>query len=356
MGQRLEALLKEARWKRQGNAWIGPRGAYVFHEESVPGSWDRTLAPFLAKAILEARARNSPEVESVAVIEVKRATPLASERLEKFVNEVAPDQSWLLLDQEGRSFSFVKNAAELSRVGGSAQRAAASQKAPVSLFTDLHQWLLKVLLAPHLEERLLTAPRGRALRNASALAEAARVSVPVATRFVKALDAFGHLERRFGDLRIARPLELLRIWAAQRSHPARLEQGVVAVRGWEGAVLGYGALLNPERPPFVLSLHEACTELGFGHVRGAMPVLWASSLEPSQLEPFGFVADSSGKMDLVLRTPRFPESLYRGLVRVNGKPVTDVIQCWLDATHYRIRGQEQADYLWRHVFEKSFDE
>lgn len=61
------------------------------------------------------------------------------------------------------------------------------------LFSDLNQWLLKVLLAPELPEHLVNAPRGK-YRNGSALAEAARVSVMSASRFVRRMREEGFLE------------------------------------------------------------------------------------------------------------------------------------------------------------------
>lgn len=44
-----------------------------------------------------------------------------------------------------------------------------------------------------------------------------------------------------------------------------------------------------------------------------------------------------------------PRSADRGVVRPRLSPVTDIIQCWLDTSYTRIRGQEQADFLWRNV-------
>lgn len=104
----------------------------------------------------------------------------------------------------------------------------------------------------------------------------------------------------------------------------------------------------------VLRLLSACTALGLGHVSGAQPTVWVPSLDARQLEPLGLVIDSSSsRIDLALAVPRFPESIYRALPS-SGAPATDIIQCWLETSHYRLRGQEQADFLWRRVLEPSF--
>ena len=52
---------------------------------------------------------------------------------------------------------------------------AKSPSGPSHIFSDLNQWMLKVLLAPKIPERLLAAPRAE-YRNVSELAGAANVS------------------------------------------------------------------------------------------------------------------------------------------------------------------------------------
>jgi hypothetical protein len=58
------------------------------------------------------------------------------------------------------------------------------------LFSDLNQWMLKVLLAPRIPELYLSAPRGR-YRGASQLAEAAAISVMSAFRFIEQFSKAG---------------------------------------------------------------------------------------------------------------------------------------------------------------------
>ena len=117
------------------------------------------------------------------------------------------------------------------------------------------------------------------------------------------------------------------------------------------------AHVRGEPPPLVLGLHAACAALGFGHASGVVPVVWTPNLDAAPLEELGLVAAQAGqRIDVVLRVPRYPESLFRGVVSLPTSPVTDIIQCWLDTSHYRIRGQEQADFLWRHVLKPAFTE
>jgi hypothetical protein len=286
---------------------------------------------------------------------------LTEERLERFVAEVAPGQSWILFDKQGRVFPHVSSAPNLRNVAAHqlvVESVAPSPRSRTTLFTDLHQWMLKVLLAPQLPEKLLAAPR-RSIRNASNLADVADVSTAVASRFVQALDAENQLDTRFGDLRIARPLELLTQWRDRMSHPARVEVAALFARGPTNVpALADASALSArngrERPPLVLRLHTACELLGLGHVTGAHPMAWTPSLDAQLLESLGLVVDStSSRVDVGLAVPRFPESIYRARP-TSGAPATDVIQCWLETSHYRLRGQEQADFLWRRVLQPAF--
>ena len=358
----LEPCLKRAGWRLKGDSWHSKAGRqYRVIEEAAPGAWDRSMVAFLAKAVLRAQAAASKGVEAVAVLRVKRATPLTDSRLAGFMDEVAPRSAWILLDEEGRVFPHVASAPELSEA---AFKDAVLPAAPalaslrhVSLFTDLNQWMLKVLLAPRLDERYLTAPRGGPLRNASGLAAAAKVSLPVAGRFLQALEAEGQLDSRMGELRISRPLELLSRWRDRTTQPPRQEVSAAAVRGaFRLEHLARPAGARGETPRIVLGLHGACAALGLGHVSGAVPVVYAPTLDAGLLERLGLVAVSGDQgVDVVLRAPRYPQSVLRGALRASAGLVTDVVQCWLDTSHHRVRVQEQAEFLWRRVLNPAFE-
>jgi hypothetical protein len=49
--------------------------------------------------------------------------------------------------------------------------------------------------------------------------------------------------------------------------------------------------------------------------------------------------------DLIIRQASVPNSVFRGLVSVDGVPVSDVLQVWLDVSSHPARGQEQADMI-----------
>ena len=93
--------------------------------------------------------------------------------------------------------------------------------APANLFSDLNQWILKILFSEESPESMLSAPRGRP-EKASQLAAAARVSVMSAFRFVRQLSEDGFLEDK-GLLRLVRIEDLLNL------EPCSL--GIVGMRG-----------------------------------------------------------------------------------------------------------------------------
>jgi hypothetical protein len=81
------------------------------------------------------------------------------------------------------------------------------------IFSDLNQWMLKLLLAPELPDNLLSVPRGQ-YRNASQLARAANVSVMSAFRLVQQLQRDGYLHESELYLNLVRREDLFKRWQA----------------------------------------------------------------------------------------------------------------------------------------------
>lgn len=353
----LSDVLAPAHWRHvSGNLWRGPFG----EEVRLVGSGgslrviaaDRHVEALLAEALLEAAAAPAP---AVAVLLLKHVSLAQHERCLAFTQRVAPDARWILADTEGRCFvhAFEVYAAR-------EPRKRAPEKQQVNLYSDLNQWLAKVLLAGRLPERLLTAPRER-YRSAMALAEHADVSVPATTRFVRALSDQGWVAAAQPELMITAPDLYLRNWSsnlgAAKTHPYHRDVLVRSVRGNLDAESTLQLLrLETTRASstfwMIGGLFTACEALGFGHVRGALPTLVVPELNASELEARGLVVDETGQSGgALLRIARYPETVFRGSVVVDGARVTDVIQCWLDTERHALRGQEQADYLWRKVIE-----
>lgn len=235
------------------------------------GRPDRVLA-LLAQAILQA-SRYAAEfnMRPLAVVVVAgRASNSLMKKVEQFQRDYAPDASVGLVSEAGGSLFIGPGLEGLNReqprargIGKSVQPRKAS-----NLFSDLNQWMLKVLLAPELPVRLLSAPRG-VYATGSDLAGAARVSAMSASRFVRRMQEEGFLDDSGRALRLVRRGELFRRWqsAALRSSPElRMAYLIPApVGATAGAGLaGAGAIpvcwgSRHERSPGVC---QACWSLG----------------------------------------------------------------------------------------------
>jgi hypothetical protein len=336
------------------------------------GRRDRVI-PLLSQAALEADyySRSFPgHPMPVAIVGANHIPELLAEEAKQFVRERAPNVAVGLVDLEGfRSFAghgleTLNSQRRLAnKIGSPRLRARAPQ-----LFSDLNQWMLKVLLAPGIPEAYLSAPRGH-YQRASQLAEAAGVSVMSAFRFVEEFSKEGFLESASGRLRIVRSNQLLNCWMAASQRrvieiPMRwvLNKGkgslANAVRSYEsfaGIQNAGGHSLLP-RPRLCLGLFEAAEALGIGFVHGMKPYLYVERMKEDVLKGLGLSGNSSEEQaDIYMRVPGNRESIFRGAVQKDGVPVSDILQVWLDVGQHPSRGREQADLIWRRILSPVFE-
>ncbi|HUE86194.1 MAG TPA: hypothetical protein VMO26_08955 [Vicinamibacterales bacterium] len=379
--QRVADLLRRAGWKvrRQPSAGnlradlLAQRGeySYVVEVKSAPEGRRDRLLPLLAQAILQARAfaERSPEpVAPLAIVGAKRVSEALVRDLDRFVQEYAPDAAVGLVDMEG--FQWFRGPgldSSMNAARGRAERrlrVRAPEAAVSHLFSDLNQWMLKVLLAPRIPSDVLSAPRGE-YRNASQLAAASNVSVMSAFRFVRQLRLEGFLDGSDSILSLVRLEELLRRWQAEslrpardvpmrwilRGDPARQLQDALRAQAPESAAPPPRSRRAAAPPPrLCLGLFAAADALGLGFVHGVAPLVYIERLEPGLLERLGLSLDAPGvSPDIYIRVPAARESVFRGAVLRDGVPVSDVVQVWLDAGAYPARGPEQADMIYRKV-------
>lgn len=310
------------------------------------------LRGFLAEGILEAQADS--EVHLLPVIAAPSISDTVVQALQEFADKVAPHQAWGVVDARGRlglygplSVSLPPLAERLPHV--------VRPRGP-SLFSDVHQWLLKVLLAPHLPEGLVQAPRQERVSSARQLASLGGVSLGSAARFVRALDAAGHLERRQRQLVLVRRRELLESWrsaARPTSSPLGLSWAISPSQS-EGALAGLFERLHGEGVKACLGLHAACDALGFSFVRGVKPLVYVDRLPDAvgALRLAGLSPSAGGRPpDLFLDSPQAPRSCFTAAVERGALQVTDVVQSWLDVFWHPARGREQAEILWEQILE-----
>jgi hypothetical protein len=326
----------------------------------------------LSQAILQAQAiaRQSPEAAvPVAVAAAERVPASVAEQVIGFAARHAPEVAVGIIDSEGfRAFAGHGLEVLNAEPAHSVRRRLASTRRLPQLFSDLNQWMLKILLAQSIPESLLSAPRAR-FRNATELAQGAKVSVMTAFRFVTQLEKQGFLDERGDCLRIVRSDELLERWVGPsqqglREFPAR---GIIRRDPHQllAAVERYVAALDAASPPrakprsgrlikapprICIGLFAAAHALGVGFVHGPPPHIYLERLDLDVLEQLGLtMGNPESRIDAYIRVPANREAVFRPAVRRDGLPVSDVLQVWLDVSTHAARGQEQAGQIRRRV-------
>ena len=201
------------------------RGRYEYAVEVKSAAESRRdrLFPLLALAILNSQAlsRRPRGASPLAVLVAPRLPERAIEDLLEYGARVAPNVAVGVMDLEGRVEMRGPGLEALKAVpaGPPLLKSAALPRQPFDLFSDLNQWMLKVLLAPRVPLPLLSAPRAP-LASAASLAAAAHVSAPSAFRLLRHLSENGWIDE-VAPLRLVRIPELLRRWRAAAERPSR---------------------------------------------------------------------------------------------------------------------------------------
>ncbi|WP_213956966.1 hypothetical protein [Variovorax sp. dw_954] len=306
---------------------------------------DRVL-PMLSMAILKAQtaAAQFNNVLPLAIVYVPEASSALARHVDSFAQKFSRDVPVGLISGRGEQYFSGAAFKDLNRLPEESRRSAAAHpQQAINLFSDLNQWMLKLLLAWELPEGLLNAPRKK-FRNGSDLAEAAQVSAMSASRFLQQLRSQGYLSDSSSHLKLVRREELFRRWgaAAMRScpeMPCRFLLRVPVAQQIRG-------LLSRHREDACLGLFAAADELKIGHVSGVPPYVYVRKLPQVGAPAWSELMAHSERPDLILRQASFPQSTFRGAINQNGLIVTDVLQIWLDVMHHPARGAEQAALIY----------
>lgn len=326
-------------------------GRYAYAAEIEVASEGRAdrLIPLWSQAYLQA-LRGAPEGHApLAVVVAPHVPEKAAEQVLRFAREHSRDGAGGVIDFRGLSRFAGPGLGGLEAdpvPAASPERRIPDR--PVDLFSDLNQWLLKVLLAPEIPEPLLKAPRTRC-RNASQLAAAAGVSAMTASRFVRQLQAEGYLHETRGYLNLTRREDLFSRWeAAARRPAAEMPMRFLLRRDPRSALAG---LLRAGQG--CLGLFAAADALGLGHVAGVPPHIYVRHMQRLGNQWKGVVPVEAGEPpDIIVREPPFPEAVFRAAVAVDGVGVCDVIQVWLDVASHPARGHEQAEFIRHRVLHR----
>ncbi|MGS0743545.1 RpiR family transcriptional regulator [Glaciimonas sp. GG7] len=314
------------------------------------GRPDRVI-PMLSQAILQAQthAFDAGNAQPLAVISVENASQSLSKQFASFAEEYAPNVAVGLVSKNGLRYFRGAGLEELNAEPEALRRyASAPSHQPANLFSDLNQWMLKVLLAPEIPDHLLQAPRQQ-YQSGTELAEAAQVSPMSASRFLQQLRNEGYIDDASRYLTLVRRQELFHRWrsAVMRSAPELPMRFLI--RGPIQKQIG--SLLASHQGASCLGLFEAAEALGLGHVSGVPPYIYVPKLpRPDDKQWRALAAASPSEMpDLIVRQALTPKSVFRGAVHQDGLIVSDVIQVWLDVAHHPARGEEQANLIYEKI-------
>ena len=352
-------LFSRARWnvrrqtaKRSGDFGADlivrlPEASYAVQvKATAEGRSDRLIALW-AQAYLQARRIAGGHQAPLAIVAAPRIAPRAAEQVLRFAADYAPDAAVGVIDFAGLRRFRGPHLEGLDTEAPRRVSALGDRRASADLFSDLNQWMLKVLLAPELPEALLSAPRGR-YRNASQLAQAANVSVMSAFRLVQQLQQDGYLDASAAYLDLVRREALFQQWQAWAA-VRRVNEVPMRFLLRGDPQIALGRMLQRERT--CLGLFAAADALGLGFVHGVPPHLYVPRLDPPTRAAWTHVvpAERGETPDCIVREARVPESVFRALVRPQDRPTSDIIQVWLDVATHPARGAEQAEQIHRQV-------
>ncbi len=332
---------------------------------SSEGRSDR-LIPLLSQAILQAHAyaQQKGGAAPIAVVAARHIPAAVARQIREFARRYAPEVGVGVIDSEGlRSFiGFGLEALDAKPSGLLGSEVAHAPRRP-DLFSDLNQWMLKVLIGQRLPETLIEVPRDP-VRNASQLANLADVSVMSASRFVNQLSERKFLHRRDDILQIARVDELFDLWiSANREAADEIPARWIIKKGpdqLKSALRDYAAPPSSRSviksvPRCCLALFAAADALGYGFVHGAPAHIYLESLTLDALGRLGLAIDHSGRSpDVYIRKPANREAVFRAQVTRDGIQISDILQVWLDASTHPTRGKEQAREIQRRVLKQLF--
>jgi hypothetical protein len=323
-----------------------PDREFVVEVKSLSeGRADRVL-PLLSQAILQAQAvaRAHGNAQPLAIVYLGASSLSLVRHVRDFAMNFASGVALGIVSEDGSRF-FVGDGledlnAEPRVIRGSHEKASSLAS---HLFSDLNQWMLKVLLASEVPEKWLAAPRG-AYSSVSEFALAAHVSQMSASRFIRQLKAEGYLDESARHFKLVRRADLFQRWQASGLRASPVEIPMVFMLG--GPIESH--LRQLESNNACLGLFAAADAHKLGHVSGVPPHVYGPRWD--RLDPNVWsILPAPARPDFILREARAPQSIFRGMVRVDGVPVCDAIQVWLDVSRHPSRGAEQAELIYHRV-------
>ncbi len=368
------------------------------------------------RAILRLQAVNRvASLLSIVAVLVDRLESRDIKRLEEYMNLYAPDMGWLLLDRQRRGvfkdqeknqyallneeqIEWVKNLfsddyqfSEAQKVllhknakrqndseyyKSSARSTSSSSSYPSSSilssisssslssskiklsFSDLEQWLIKVLLLSPLDiaHQFWGGPKGYA-ENAFQLSKLDGVSQMSANMWAQDMEYSGYLKRIGRKNMIPLRIEaLIEEWIGRyrfrdnRIYPFRSMFRVSNYDAFIGELFEEIRLNSEELGEFGITAHLACKLHEVKHSSAKSIHIYCRGDIHNVARILKLVpSEEERKADLFLVEPKYPKSVFGGVLKKKELPVCDILQCYLDLYYLPDRGREQAAIVYENI-------
>jgi hypothetical protein len=355
---------------RFDGVYSGPDGLLVAERKVLGAGSIASAKGVVADAILQIRhfvAEQGPARQSkgLLAIMVSRPGSRIPEKLQEYISKYAPDVDWFLLDPIGRYRSKLGHHEENGsfRPLEALSQARRSQRPQNRLFAPKFQWLMKILILNGFDHRYWGGPHVVPL-NVSELARIGNVSQPYASKFIAAAEDAGYVQRLAYGFAVQRLEELLEDWAAAVRFQARniilpaasiypVAEGEDHLDSLVSRIQKMSANLPDPQCP-VISGQLACHMLGLEQSNVRSMIVYVPGDPEEFLRRMDLVVVSRAEAMVQVVSPVAQQSIFSGHCMVDGAPVADIIQCYLDVRWSAARGREQADFIWRKVLAPGF--
>ncbi|MFT7622395.1 MAG: hypothetical protein ACI9WU_001568 [Myxococcota bacterium] len=334
--------------------WNGIR--CVFDVKASRGR-SRELKRALAAAVVEARHFAGASETPVGVVAVSRISPSMRAELKRYAATILGDAPWGLMDGNG-GLGLHLPGAQINVAPRPSRRRNTAQplEKQRSTFSDLDQWMLKMLLSVELAPPLqLCDVHGvtvdRPFESVSALARRSGVAGGTAHGLVRRLRQDGSCTRT-GTLQLLDVPDLIQRWLSMPSNPTQMRaRFVLPGPHFTDRFRTYCNTQRAHRSGRVcMGQFVAMEQWGLRHVVGAPPLVHAEFPDVA-MRDLGLIEAGQGEhAEVIVRLPRFPESTFRGAVAREELTVADPIQCLLDIAGSSARGEEMMPLLHAHLF------
>jgi hypothetical protein len=272
---------------------------------------------------------------------------------ERFMGRYLPKTGWAVLSRSGRRRVCIPTLDVDAEQRGALPSPAPAPKPNRRMFSDLNQWLLKLLLLPGLKKPLWTGPQGPYC-TAADLQQTSRVSLDKVYKFLRLMEGADFLRHTNSGLKLVRVPDLIELWFAQEKlrpvprlpvrslfltppDPKKLTAKI------DGETLG------------VLGGFSACKKLGVLHTAVASVDVHVIGPVDDYLERFDLERCDERDAQFHLLQSRSPQSVVRASGAKGSTQVVDVFQAALDLVALPARGLEQAEHIVELVLESRND-